>query len=393
VAVVLLLASASLRRPDAGVVLHEVARGDLEVWTVYEGAVQARSVRGVSSQLAGGATVVELAAEGGQVKAGAPLARLDAAALERDLVRLGGERALARAEAESLARARIPLEQRELEMRLLQARADLQDAEDALRDLNELVAEGLIPQQDAAQQEKRNLLLRAAVENLEEQQRLTRDYLHPAALERAEALREAADRAWELAQRQMEQSVIAAPADGTVVYPAMAVGSEFRPVRIGDTVYKNQVFLTLPDMADLIVTLDVPEHELGLVGEGRPAWIEPVAFPGMSLTGMVESVGTMAGTRPDRPGRQKYFRVVVRLEGADPMLRSGMSCRVRVLSHAVKDRPLVPRAALVWEEGRPQVRVWRDGAARLEAVVLAAAGPEWVAVAEGLVEGQRIVRP
>ncbi len=391
--VLLVLTSAFLRRPDADLALAEVTRGPLRVWTTYDGTIQSRSVRGVSTQLGGGATLVELVPEGTTVSAGFPLARLDASALERDLVRLERDLTLARAEHASLVRAKLPLERRELEMRLLQARADLQESEDALADLNELIAENLLPAQDAVQQEKKTALLRTAVENLEQQLALTLDHLHPAAIERADAQLASAEREYELAARQLADSVVTAPSDGVVVYQPVAVGSEFRPVRVGDTVFRNQVFITLPDMSNLVVQLDVPEHELGLAPVGRLALVQPFAFPGMNLRGVVESVGSMAQTRPDRPGRQKFFTVVVRLDEIRPELKSGMSARVQVLSVDEPDALLVPRTAVTWEHNEAYCLVLRDSQPHRVRVVTGPASATAVAIRDGLDAGQRIVLP
>jgi len=389
----LLLTSAFLRRPDADLSVYEVVRGPLQVWTAYDGAIQSRSVRGVSSQLGGGATVTDIIPEGSFVTKGTALAKLDASGFERELLRMQRDYALAKAEYESLTKARIPLEKREMEIRLLQAKSDLQDAEDALNDLRELADEQLIPERDAIQQDKKNMLLRTAVENIEQQLKLTDDFLHPSALDRAEAALSSAESEWKIAQRQMEQSVIEAPSDGIVVYQPVAVGSEFRTVRVGDTVYKNQVFITLPDMSNLIVQVDVPEYELTLAQVGRPVVVQPLAYPGLKLSGVVESVGSMAQTRPDRPGRQKYFQVVVRLLEIRPELRSGMSARIHVLSHDEKNAVMIPRTAVTWENNEPFCQVMMDTRPRKQKLVLGVSGPQEYTVLEGLQAGQRIVLP
>lgn len=391
--VVWLVSSAFLRRPAGDLTLHEVKRGNLQVWTSYEGAIQSRTVRGISSQLGGSVTIVELIPEGTHVHKGTPLVRLDTSTYEREMVRVKRELSLAKAEYESLTRARIPLEKNEMEIRLLQARSDLQEAEDALADLHELIEEGLIPEQDAIQQEKKNHVLRATHDNIEQQLVLTVDFLHPSAIDRATAQLESAQREWDMAQRQLEQSVITAPSDGIVVYQPMPISSEFRTVRVGDTVYRNQVFITLPDMSNLIVQLDVPEYELTLAREGRPVSVTPVAYPGVTLQGVIESVGSMAQTRPDRPGRQKYFQVIVRLLETRPELRSGMSARVQVLSHDETDAVLVPRSAVTWENNEAYCSVVRGSRVKREPVVIGIAGLKEYSVREGLEAGQRVVIP
>jgi len=388
-----LITSSFLQRPDGDLSIHNVQRGNLQVWTSYEGTIQSRTVRGISSQLGGSVTIVELIPEGTQVQKGAPLVRLDTSTYERELVRVDRELSLAKAEYESLTRARIPLEKNEMEIRLLQANSELQEAEDALADLHELIAEGLIPEQDAVQQKKKNIVLRATYENIEQQLALTVDFLHPSAIDRAGAQLQSAQREWEMSQKQLEQSVIEAPSDGIVVYQPLPISSEYRTVRVGDTVFRNQVFITLPDMSNLIVQLDVPEYELTLAQEGRPVVVTPIAYPGVKLPGIIESVGSMAQTRPDRPGRQKYFQVVVRLLETRTELRSGMSARVQVLSHDETDTVLVPRSAVSWENNEPYCTIVQGSRLKREHIVVGIAGVKEYSVREGLEAGQRVVIP
>ncbi|HMP89269.1 MAG TPA: efflux RND transporter periplasmic adaptor subunit [Kiritimatiellia bacterium] len=388
-----LVAAAFLPKSQSDGVIHEVGRGPLQVWTSYDGVIQSRTVRGVSSQLGGSATIVELIPEGTYVVRGTPLVELDASGYERELIRVQRELSLARAEFESLTKARLPLEKREMEIRLWQARSELDDAENALADLRELIDEGLVPEHDAIQQEKKTALLKATVENIEQQMALTLDFLQPAALDRAQAQLASAEREWAVAQRQLDQSRILAPSDGIVVYQPLAIGSEFRTVRVGDTVYKNQVFISLPDMSNLIVQVDVPEYELTLAQTGRPVVVQPVSYPGMRLNGVIESVGSMAQTRPDRPSRQKFFQVVIRLLEIRPELRSGMSARAQVLSYDISDAVLIPRSAVQWENNEPFVWLAQRSRRQRERITLGMAGVQEYVVVDGLQAGQRIVIP
>jgi len=388
-----LFSSAFLTRGNIDGEIHEIERGPLQVWTSYEGTIQSRTVRGISSQLGGSATIVELIPEGAEVTTGTPLVKLDASNYERELIRVERERALARAEFESLTKARIPLESNEMEIRMLQAQSELQDAEDALADLHELIEEDLLPEYDAVQQEKKNKILRTTFENIKNQMELTREFLHPSMIDRAKAQLESAEREWEMARKQMEFSTIEAPSDGVVVYKPMPISSEFRTVRVGDTVYKNQVFITLPDMDDLIVRVDVPEYELTLAQAGRPVSVQPIAYPNLKLSGIIESVGSMAQSRPNRPGNQKYFQVTVRLDETRTELRSGMSARIRVLSYDEPDAVLLPRRAVFWEDNEPHCMVMRGSKQQKEQLVLGVAGVRNYAVQKGLDAGQRVVIP
>jgi hypothetical protein len=126
------------------------------------------------------------------------------------------------------------------------------------------------------------------------------------------------------------------------------------------------------------------------VGPAQPVVILPRAFPDASFVGRVESVGSMAQTRVDRPAWQKYFHVIVGLKQNDDRLRSGMSvlCQVQMLSET--NALLAPRAAVRWDAEKPYCLVARHGRRVKQAVALGPADSRRFVVRDGLAEGDRV---
>ncbi len=388
---VVILGSGTFRGADRDDVLTEIKRGPLQVWSVYEGSLESRFRKNIMSQSMGPVTIVELAAEGTLVRQGDVVARFDSSQVERDVVRLERDHALAKAELESLENAKLPLELRDLEMQLVDARAQGDSEAQYLADSRQLLAEDLVSEQEVKQQEAKAAAAKALVEKLELQLRLTKEYLHPSALERARATLASAEQELASARQNIESCTIKAPADGMVVYRPVHAGGEFRTVRVGDTLYRSQPFMALPDMNDPVVQCDVPESELSRVNAGSAVMVVPLAYPDLRLGGAVESVGTMAQSLTGRPGSQRYFHVVIGLGEADARLRDGMSVRVSILSYASADALLVPRLCVEWDGETPYCEIARGGRRVRRELKLGMANDQYFEVVGGLEAGDRVV--
>lgn len=373
--------------------VHLVSRGPLEVWSVYEGRLEARHVTVLMSRLPGAATVVELAAEGSQASPGDVLARFDDAQIRMEILRLRREHAQAQAELEGLQQAAHPLKLQELEMAVAESRSALQAEEAFLADSAELVAENLISEQERAQQAALVRQLRERHRFTRRELELTRDYLQPAALARARANFESAAEALRLAEEQLAQCIVRSPAAGAVAYVPTHIGAEYRTVRVGDAVHRNQPFMSIPDMSDVVVRFLVPEAELAKVRVGAEAGVAPVAYPSIRLAGRIETVGSIAQQAPGQSAWRNSFRVVAALESGDHRLRSGMSVYVQVLSYRNPDAVRIPRTLVAWRDEDPYCVVLRDGREERRPVTLGPADTRHIEVVAGLSPGDRLVRP
>ncbi|MEK6691170.1 MAG: efflux RND transporter periplasmic adaptor subunit [Nitrospirota bacterium] len=335
----------------------KVTKEPLTVWSIYEGKLEARKVITIMSKFRSNATVVELAPEGERVSKGDILVRFDSSALERDVLKLERDYALAGSELNSLKNAKLPLELRDLEIKLLEIQATLNSEQQYLDAIIEFAKEDLVSQQEIEQQKLKIAKIKTQLNTLELQMKLTKEFLHPSELKRALVKLASAEQEMKLAREQLQNSIVLAPSDGIVVYNPLPIGTEFRMVRVGDTIYPNQPFMMLPDMNDLIVHCNIPENELSRVQKGKTAFIKPLAYPDLRLQGIVETVGSMAQNMPEQPQWQKFFRVVIGLKDFDSRLKPGMSVTAYILSYNNPEAILIPRTAVRWEEGKPYAKV------------------------------------
>lgn len=368
-----------------------IKEGEFAVRSVYNGKLESRSVVTIMSQFNGTATVVELAEEGMPVAEGRLLVRFDDAELERDIVKLEKEYELARSEMESLVRARLPLELRELEMDLMEAEAELAAEAAYLEDSITLEKEDLISSQEVKEQRRKVTRLESGLESLELKHELTRTYLHPSMVDRARTKLHSAEQALGLARRQLEATEVRAPVAGIVVYKPLHIGGEFRTVRVGDSIFPNQPFMVIPDMDDLVVRVNVPESELSKVSKGRQTYIRPLAYPDLTLPGTVEAIGSVAQTLPGHPGWQKFFDVRISVDHVDPLIRPGMSVTAYVLSHYREIAVLIPRRAVSWDQGRALTRIVTGGSYATRQLTLGPANDAYYEVLGGVRPGDEVL--
>ena len=368
-------------------------RGELVVWSEYDGVLEARRVETIMSAFNGSAAIIELAPEGFAVKKGDMVVRLDGSQVETDLLRLEHDAAMAESDLTALQNAEIPMQQCELAAQVTEARLNYESEKRYLEDCRELRQQDLVSEQEVKQQDMKVENLHAKLDQIETQRKLTETYLHPSKLARARAAADSAQRQVELLRQQVDNCVIRAPCDGMVVYIPLHVSGEYRTARVGDSVYRNQPFMSIPDMRDLIVHCYVPESDLGRVQAGSLVGVTPLAYPEFNLEGVVESVNAMAQTRSGYPQWQKYFHVVIGLRQQDERLRTGISVSARIRSYQKADAVQIPRVAVVWQDGRPSCQLVTSRGVELRTIKLGHGNETHFEVLAGLEPGDRLKLP
>ncbi len=368
-----------------------IERGQVVVWSVYVGTIESQNVRNLASTIRGSATITEIVPDGTSVTQGMPVAQFDASRWEDDILESKKDLLLAKADYDSLINAKLPLEIRELESKVIKARQILSDQQQALKDTRELYAEELVPEYEVKQIEVKLSTTEAEIEGFLITKELTETYLHPAALRRAQASLDSASNAYINTQRKIEASIARSPADGIAVLKQTNIAGDFRAARIGDTLWHSQVFMTISDMNDLVARCDVPESELTRVTPGALAVIRPIAYPDMELHGKIIAVGSMAQHLPGHSDGSKFFEVVVKVDSESQNLRSDMSAEIHILSHKADDALLIPRAAVWWEQGKSYCYTVSLGRKKRKLITLGIADGTRFELLDGLEPGQKVI--
>ncbi len=381
-----------MRRIEPALVTTRVTVGTLGAWSTYEGVIQARNTKTIMSHFKGSAMVIEVAPEGAHVNKGDVLVRFDSSQLERDIFKLESELAIAKSEIQSLENATLPLEIMDIEGEYIEVNTIYDVEKQYLYDTIDLQKEDLVSESEVSKQKLKVQQLKKQLESINLKLDLTKQYIHPSALEHAKSELVSAKQALDVARQQMLNSTITSPSDDIVVYQPIHIATEYRTIRVGDTIYQNQPFMVIPDMSSLVIHCYVPEAELSAVKKGREAIIIPVAYDDIKLHGYVETVASMAQSVSWRPNWQKYFHVVIAINDTDTRLRPGMSAHTHILCFNKQNVLLVPRTAVFWRSNLTYCKVVAEnGIYEFKEITVGAANETNYEVISGLTSGDKVV--
>ncbi|MCG3115271.1 MAG: efflux RND transporter periplasmic adaptor subunit [Candidatus Manganitrophus sp. SA1] len=250
-----------------------------------------------------------------------------------------------------------------------QAKAALDNATSNYERKKSLLEEGLVPQADfdAAEAQYRGA---------------------KAALASAEAGVKAAAAAVRSAEVEVENTVIRAPFDGTVLTKNAEVGEVVAP--FGTSTQVKAAVVTMADMSSLQVEADVSESNIEKVRVGQAAEIALDAYPETKYEGVVQTVVPTA----DRAKATVLTKV--RFLNLDDRVLPEMSAKVAFLSEPKADQggaPIVtvnPGAIVTREDQKVAFRIREEHVEMIPVETGGSLGSQ-VEVKQGLKPGDRVV--
>jgi HlyD family secretion protein len=209
----------------------------------------------------------------------------------------------------------------------------------------------------------------------------------------ARATEEKARRDVAAAEQALGSMSLAAPKDGIFLVGNFWMWGPEGPRKLqpGDTVWSGYPVGTIPDPAEMEVSIALAEADIGRIAPGIAARCILDTYPDRLFEGRIEDVGSVAresgGRGPFAATAKPGFPVRVSLAKSDPLMRPGLSVRVEVVRATWPKALSVPRGAVRFEKEGPVVR--RQGGGTT-AVKLAACTPLECVVESGLAEGDRV---
>jgi membrane fusion protein (multidrug efflux system) len=144
------------------------------------------------------------------------------------------------------------------------------------------------------------------------------------------------------AQIDLSYTHIAAPISGVIAK---------RSVKVGNLVQVNQMLFQIVDMEPLQAVLNVPERDLDTLKAGQPVHLRVDALPEKSFDGIVARIA------PVVDATSGTFRATCEFRDSTRVLKPGMFGRIDVVYDQRHDALVVPRSALVEEDGESAVFV------------------------------------
>ena len=195
---------------------------------------------------------------------------------------------------------------------------------------------------------------------------------------------------------QITKAKVYAPAAGMVIYATTARRGGWRdsrtPMDIGVEVYERQELIYLPTAASAMAEVDIHEASLEKVQLGLPVIITVDALPGKPFFGTVARIAPLPDPasmwmNPDL----KVYQSDIYLDGADPALRTGMSCKAEIIAAQYKDVIYVPVQAVIRVGGKPTVYVVNEGRMEGRQVEIGLDNNRMIVIEKGLKEGEVVL--
>jgi HlyD family secretion protein len=266
-----------------------------------------------------------------------------------------------------------PQELTEVDRRLDSARASFARAKADFERSQELARSGVLPKSDLDSRREAYELARVALEKAEQERDLTRKG-------RIES------------QTVNMESILRAPAAGTVLTRAVNPGEPVVPL----TSYQPGTELaTIADMSDLVFKGTVDEIDVGKLRVGLPARIKVGALPTDVVTGTVARIAPQAQQKDGAT----LFDIEIELAPTTSVtLRAGYSANADLIIREKNDVLTIPERVVVFEDGGKKtfVNLPGDGPkdpVRKTAVQLGVSDGLNAEIVAGLKLGQKIVEP
>jgi HlyD family secretion protein len=218
------------------------------------------------------------------------------------------------------------------------------------------------------------------------------------ALARAEAAVAGAEVAVKQAQRQLDQATLQAPFAATVAQVNLRVGESSSGGSISTSSEgTSSAGIVVADLSSFHVDVPVDELDVAQIKAGQTARVALDALADAELTGKVVNVEPLA-TQNDR-GTNTY-KVTIELDPTEVTLRSGMTATAQIVTQSKPNAVLVPRRAVLLENGQSYVLIPKDGppdtaagrpASDRREVTLGLSNAEFVEITSGLQPGDKVL--
>lgn len=324
--------------------------------------------------------------KGDQVKAGQVLVRLEDAEYKEQVMQQEGQLATLEAKLKELQNGSRPDEIAKARADVQRAKADLANAKSSLDRTRELFKAGVLSEQafdDAKATYDADL---ASVNSY--QQTLNLAILGPRKEQIAQAEGQVQQARGQLgyAKTQLADTVIRAPVSGTILDRNVEKGEFVTTGFVGDKGAKGYI-VTMANLKDLQVELDVNESDFRKLGPDQKAWLTTDAYPDRKYAGEIEQIS------PEADRAKATIQVKVQILNPDDYLRPQMNATVNFYTDAAQSAN-GGKADIVIPAGAVQngsVFVVVNGRARKHPVTTAGASASGVLIKSGLIGGEEVI--
>ena len=307
-----------------------VQRGEIKSFLTVSGVVEPKEMVRVFTKIMGQVKEVSVQ-EGEQVEKGAILMRLDDEQIRLQVAQAKANLDSAHASLERIKAGARPQEVSQAEAGVRQAKISLDSAEENYQKMQKLFTEGAISEQQYDQAKNQYEIAKAQYYSVSESYKLITEGASSQDIKAVEAQVRQAQSALELAQSQLNSTIIKAPISGSVT----AVS-----VKTGELASSAMPLLSIIDVSELSVKTGISEKDIGAVQLGQDAEIFIDAYPQKKFSGEIVSKGVVVDPVT------KTMEIKIRVKEADIDIPPGVFARANIIIEDNPDALIIPSSAL-----------------------------------------------
>ena len=134
----------------------------------------------------------------------------------------------------------------------------------------------------------------------------------------------------EKGKKALTQLTLTAPDDGLVIYAKIWKGNKTGKIQVGDTPWRGQSLIELPDLSEIEVETTVNEVDISKIKVGMNVNIILDAFRDKKYNGKITTISRLAH-RDDENFGINVFDVVISVIDVDEHLKPGMSAKCELI--------------------------------------------------------------
>lgn len=181
---------------------------------------------------------------------------------------------------------------------------------------------------------------------------------------------------YDIAALELSYTEIRAPISGTLSQRLVKLGNQ---INIGQTLFR------IDDFDPLEARVAVPERDMQAIKAGQSVQMLVDAMPGKVFIGAVGRVSPVVDPKTGT------FDVIAQFKDPSQTLRSGMFGRVNIVTATHENTLVVPRVALLTEDGTSAVYVVAGGRVARKSVQVGFTGDGRSEILEGLKAGDQVI--
>jgi HlyD family secretion protein len=195
-------------------------------------------------------------------------------------------------------------------------------------------------------------------------------------------------------ERQLKACVIKAPQIGLVAYGDLNASASYNynnNIEEGATVRLRQTLLTIPDMSQMGVRVNVHESQIKKVRIGQPVKIRVDAEPGKELDGRVAELAVLPDSSSSRyTPNLKVYPCTIHIDGYHPWMKPGMNAKVEIIINQLADVLFVPVQSIEVEQDHHFCYISNHGALERREISTGLFNDEFIEVLKGLQGGEAV---